>query len=213
MNSTLLVELFTEELPPKALQTLGNAFAELLSNTLRDEGHLAENSIVEGFASPRRLACRITNVAAVSPEKKIQERLLPVKIGLDANGQPTPPLQKKLDSLGLGAISVDQLETINDGKQDVLHISRTQAGKALEESLNKALEVATTKLPIPKVMSYQRPDGSTVHFVRPAHRLVCLHGDKVVSAQVLGLESDRITLGHRSPTAHREAETAKAHRG
>jgi len=92
---------------------------------------------------------------------------------------------------------VDQLETISDGKQDVLHISRTQAGKALEESLNKALEVATTKLPIPKVMSYQRPDGSTVHFVRPAHRLVCLHGDKVVPAQVLGLESDRITLGHR----------------
>ena len=197
MNSTLLVELFTEELPPKALQTLGTAFAELLSKTLRDEGHLADNSAVEGFASPRRLACRITNVAAVSPEKKIQERLLPVKIGLDANGQPTPPLQKKLDSLGLGTIGLDQLETISDGKQDVLHISRTQAGKALEESLNKALEVATTKLPIPKVMSYQRPDGSTVHFVRPAHRLVCLHGDKVVPAQVLGLESDRITLGHR----------------
>jgi len=94
MNSTLLVELFTEELPPKALQTLGTAFAELLSKTLRDEGHLTDNSAVEGFASPRRLACRITNVAAVSPEKKIQERLLPVKIGLDANGQPTPPLQK-----------------------------------------------------------------------------------------------------------------------
>lgn len=197
MNSTLLVELFTEELPPKALQTLGNAFAELLSKTLRDEGHLADNSAVEAFASPRRLACRITNVAAVSPEKKIQERLLPVKIGLDANGQPTPPLQKKLDSLGLGAIAVDQLETISDGKQDVLHISRTQAGKALEDSLTKALDTATTKLPIPKVMSYQRPDGSTVHFVRPAHRLVCLHGDKVVPAQVLGLESDRITLGHR----------------
>jgi glycyl-tRNA synthetase beta chain len=197
MNTTLLVELFTEELPPKALQTLGSAFSELLSNTLRDEGHLADNSVVESFASPRRLACRITHVAAISPEKKIQERLLPVKIGLDANGQATPPLQKKLDSLGLGAIDVSQLETINDGKQDVLHISRTQAGKALEESLNKALEIATTKLPIPKVMSYQRPDGSTVHFVRPAHRLICLHGDKVVPAQVLGLESNRITMGHR----------------
>lgn len=197
MNTTLLVELFTEELPPKALQTLGSAFSELLSNTLRDEGHLADNSVVESFASPRRLACRITHVAAISPEKKIQERLLPVKIGLDANGQATPPLQKKLDSLGLGAIDVSQLETINDGKQDVLHISRTQAGKALEESLNKALEIATTKLPIPKVMSYQRPDGSTVHFVRPAHRLICLHGDKVVPAQVLELESNRITMGHR----------------
>ncbi|HEX4857282.1 MAG TPA: glycine--tRNA ligase subunit beta [Limnobacter sp.] len=197
MNPTLLVELFTEELPPKALQSLGKAFSDLLSNTLREEGHLTEQSMVEGFASPRRLACRITHVAAVSPDKKIQERLLPVKIGLDANGQPTPPLQKKLESLGLGSISVDQLEILNDGKQDVLHISRTQAGKRLEESLNKALEVATTKLPIPKVMSYQRPDGATVHFVRPAHRLLCLHGDAVVPAQVLGLESDRITLGHR----------------
>ena len=197
MNPTLLVELFTEELPPKALQTLGNAFSELLSKTLRDEGYLAESSAVESFASPRRLACRITNVAAISPEKTIQERLLPVKIGLDANGQATPPLQKKLDSLGMGAISVDQFETINDGKQDVLYIARTQAGKALEESLDKALEVATSKLPIPKVMSYQRPDGSTVHFVRPAHRLTCLHGDKVVPAKVLGLESDRITMGHR----------------
>lgn len=197
MNPSLLVELFTEELPPKALQMLGDAFSELLSTTLREEGHLADTSEVQSFASPRRLACRITNVAAISPEKKIQERLLPVKIGLDANGMPTPPLQKKLDSLGLGSVSVDQLETISDGKQDVLHISRMQAGKALEESLQKALEVATTKLPIPKVMSYQRPDGSTVHFVRPVHRLVCLHGDKVVPAQVLGLESNRITLGHR----------------
>ncbi|MCR2746336.1 glycine--tRNA ligase subunit beta [Limnobacter parvus] len=197
MNPTLLVELFTEELPPKALKSLGDAFSELLSKTLRDEGHLSDSSVVESFASPRRLACRISDVAALSPEKKIQERLLPVKIGLDANGLPTPPLQKKLESLGLGSIGVDQLETVNDGKQDVLHISRTQAGKALEESLNKALEVATTKLPIPKVMSYQRPDGSTVHFVRPAHRLSCLHGEQVVRAQLLGLESNRITLGHR----------------
>jgi len=81
------------------------------------------------------LACRVSNVAATSPEKKIQERLLPVKIGLDTNGQPTPPLQKKLDSLGLGAIGVDQLETISDGKQDVLHISRMQAGKAFHHAV------------------------------------------------------------------------------
>lgn len=197
MNPTLLVELFTEELPPKALKTLGTAFSELLSQALREEGHLSDSSVVESFASPRRLACRITDVIAISPEKKIQERLLPAKIGLDANGQPTPPLQKKLDSLGLGGIEVSQLETIHDGKQDVLHISRMQPGKVLEDSLSKALVVATTKLPIPKVMSYQRPDGSTVHFVRPAHRLSCLHGDKVVPAQVLGLESNRITMGHR----------------
>ncbi len=197
MNPTLLVELFTEELPPKALNDLGEAFAELIVNTLKTEGHCSDQSHVDVFASPRRLGCRITDVAGMSPEKAIQERLLPSKIGLDEHGKPTAPLLKKLASLGLEDTSVDQLQAIHDGKQEVLHISRTQAGKALEESLNKALEVATTKLPIPKVMSYQRPDGSTVHFVRPAHRLVALHGDKVVPANVLGLESNRITMGHR----------------
>lgn len=197
MNPTLLVELFTEELPPKALNALGEAFAELIVNTLKSEGHCSERSQVEVFASPRRLGCRVTDVAGVSPEKAIQERLLPSKIGLDEQGKPTPPLLKKLAALGLEGTPVDQLETVHDGKQDVLQISRTQAGKPLHESLNKALEVATTKLPIPKVMSYQRPDGSTVNFVRPAHRLVALHGEKVVPANVLGLESNRITMGHR----------------
>ncbi len=197
MNPTLLVELFTEELPPKALNTLGEAFAELIVNTLKSEGHCSEHSQVDVFASPRRLGCKITDVAALSPEKAIQERLLPSKIGLDEHGQPTAPLLKKLAALGLEDTPVDQLESIHDGKQEVLHISRTQPGKPLDESLNKALEVATTKLPIPKVMSYQRPDGSTVHFVRPAHRLIALHGEKVVPANVLGLESNRITLGHR----------------
>lgn len=197
MNNTLLVELFTEELPPKALNTLGQAFTELLSNALREDGHLLPESQIQAFASPRRLACRITQVAAVAPEKTVQERLLPVKIGLDANGQATRPLLKKLASLGLEHITVDQLQTSSDGKQEVLHISRTQPGKALQESLNRALEQATTKLPIPKVMSYQRPDGSTVHFVRPAHKLLALHGTEVVPAQVLGLQAGRTTLGHR----------------
>jgi glycyl-tRNA synthetase beta chain len=197
MNNTLLVELFTEELPPKALNTLGNAFADLLAQSLRDDGLLNANSSVKALASPRRLACQITQVSAVAPEKTIQERLLPVKIGLDEQGQPSAPLLKKLASLGLENVPVSQLEVLSDGKQDVLHISRTQTGKSLADGLNKALEVATTKLPIPKVMSYQRPDGSTVHFVRPAHSLLALHGDNVLPVQVLGLEAGRTTLGHR----------------
>ncbi|WP_370263850.1 glycine--tRNA ligase subunit beta [Limnobacter sp.] len=197
MNNTLLVELFTEELPPKALKQLGDAFSNLLAEHLRTEGHLAERSVVTTYASPRRLGCKITEVAGTSPDKTLVERLLPVKIGLDAHGKPTPPLLKKLESLGLGQVEVNQLETTHDGKQKVLNIRRTVAGKGLAESLQSALQVATTKLPIPKVMSYQRPDGSTVHFVRPAHRLVALHGSNVVPVQVLGLESNRITGGHR----------------
>lgn len=217
MNNTLLVELFTEELPPKALNTLGTAFAELLSQSLRDDGLLNTNSEVKAFASPRRLACQITQVSAVSPDKTIQERLLPVKIGLDDKGQPTAPLLKKLTSLGLDNVSASQLEVLSDGKQDVLHISRTQAGKTLADALNKALEAATTKLPIPKVMSYQRPDGSTVHFVRPAHSLLALHGEHIVPVQVLGLEAGRSTLGHRflsqGPLSIQNADTYEAQLG
>lgn len=197
MNPTLLVELFTEELPPKALQKLGNAFTDLLSTVLREEGHLHADSVITAYASPRRLACTITQVAAVSPEQTLEERLLPAKIGLDADGKPTAPLLKKLSALGLDNLPVSELKTVSDGKQDVLTVSRTVAGKALAASLDKALQAATTKLPIPKVMSYQRPDGSTVHFVRPAHKLVVLHGDQVVPAQVLGLHSGQVTLGHR----------------
>ncbi|MFN4330137.1 MAG: glycine--tRNA ligase subunit beta [Limnobacter sp.] len=197
MNPTLLVELFTEELPPKALQKLGNAFTDLLSTVLREEGHLHADSVITAYASPRRLACTITQVAAVSPEQTLEERLLPAKIGLDADGKPTAPLLKKLSALGLDNLPVSELKTVSDGKQDVLTVSRTVAGKALAASLDKALQAATTKLPIPKVMSYQRPDGSTVHFVRPAHKLVVLHGDQVVPAQVLGLHSGHVTLGHR----------------
>lgn len=196
-NQSLLVELFTEELPPTALKKLGTAFTDLIATHLKSEGHLNDESIVSSFASPRRLACHITDVAETSPDKEETIRLLPAKIGLDENGQPSAPLLKKLESLGLSHIDPSSLEHRDDGKQVQLYITRTISGKALSESVNAALNVATTKLPIPKVMSYQRPDGSTVHFVRPAHKLVVLHGDKVVPAQVLGLESDRITLGHR----------------
>lgn len=197
MNPSLLVELFTEELPPKALKNLGDAFSSLLSEHLRAEGHLSASSVVSSFASPRRLACHITDVSAKSADKEENARLLPVNIGLDSSGKPTPPLLKKLASIGIENIDASQLERISDGKQEVLFIRRKMEGKALTVSLNTALEQATTKLPIPKVMSYQRPDGSTVHFVRPAHRLIALHGSDVVSAEVLGLKSGRTTLGHR----------------
>lgn len=197
MNNTLLVELFTEELPPKALKQLGQAFADLLATHLRQEDHLSSDSQVEVFASPRRLGCRITGVASVSPTKNLLERLLPAKIGLDSQGQATPPLIKKLESLGLDANAVGTLQTFSDGKQDVLHVNRTVQGKALAQSLQAALEIATSKLPIPKVMSYQRPTGDTVYFVRPAHGLIALLGGDVIAVEVLGLQSGRTTSGHR----------------
>ncbi|MDX1668931.1 MAG: glycine--tRNA ligase subunit beta [Limnobacter sp.] len=196
-TASLLVELFTEELPPTALKKLGQAFADLLSEELRAQGHLSGDSQITPLASPRRLACHITHVLGKSPDKEETTRLLPASIGLDDQGKPTAPLIKKLGSMGLTEADVSKLETIHDGKQDMLHITRNIEGKALESTMAQALQTATTKLPIPKVMSYQRPDGDTVLFVRPAHKLTVLHGEQVVPAQVLGLEADRITLGHR----------------
>lgn len=196
-TASLLVELFTEELPPAALKKLGAAFTDLLVEQLQSEGHLTSESQIESFASPRRLACRITNVAGKSPDKQELARLLPASIGLDNQGKATAPLIKKLASMGLEDIDLSTLQPINDGKQDVLHISRAIVGKTLEQTMVTALQQATTKLPIPKVMSYQRPDGETVHFVRPAHKLTVLHGDQVIPAQILGLEANRITMGHR----------------
>ncbi len=197
MNPTLLVELFTEELPPKALNNLGQSFASTLAETLNKLNYLDPDSQVQAFASPRRLAVLITQVANTSPDQPVQEKLLPAAIGLDAQRQPTPPLVKKLKSLGLEGIAADQLETINDGKQDQLIYRYIAPGKNLTDGLQTALETAIAKLPIPKVMTYQRPDGESVQFVRPAHKLLALHGTEVVPLKILGIESGRQTMGHR----------------
>ena len=197
MNPTLLVELFTEELPPKALNNLGNAFASALAEHLTKLNYLATASQVKAYASPRRLAVQITDVATTSPDQAVQEKLLPAAIGLDANGQATAPLLKKLKALGLEHVDVASLEKISDGKQEQLVYKFVAPGKNLSEGLQAALEYAITKLPIPKVMGYQRPTGETVHFVRPAHRLLALHGSEVVPLSILGLQSGRETLGHR----------------
>ncbi|MES2103458.1 MAG: glycine--tRNA ligase subunit beta [Pseudomonadota bacterium] len=197
MNQTLLVELFTEELPPKALAKLGEAFAAGIVNGLNSRGFLESDSVATSYASPRRLAVSITNVRATSPDKLMREKVLPVSVALDADGKPTAPLAKKLAALGFPDLQVSQLERAADGKADSFFYSYTAAGTALAPSLQAALEDSVAKLPIPKVMSYQRPDGSTVQFVRPVHKLIALHGSDIVPLALLGLNSGRITLGHR----------------
>ncbi|MES2070355.1 MAG: glycine--tRNA ligase subunit beta [Pseudomonadota bacterium] len=197
MNQTLLVELFTEELPPKALAKLGEAFAAGIVNGLKSRDFLEADSIVNSYASPRRLAVSITNVRATSPDKMMREKVLPVSVALDAEGKPTAPLAKKLAALGFPDLAVSQLERAADGKAESFFYSYTAPGSALAPSLQAALEDSVAKLPIPKVMSYQRPDGSTVQFVRPVHRMIALYGSDIVPLTLLGLSSDRITLGHR----------------
>ncbi len=195
--STLTVELFTEELPPKALKRLGESFAAAIADGLAQRGFRQADSQVTAFATPRRLAVSITRVLARSPDQTQRVKLLPVAVGFDAAGQPTMALLKKLASLDLDAESIASLERASDGKALALFISRTVAGELLCAGLEEVVAGAIDKLPIPKVMTYQRADGVTVKFARPAHRLLALHGADVVPIRALGLTADRVTGGHR----------------
>jgi glycyl-tRNA synthetase beta chain len=193
----LLVELFVEELPPKALKKLGESFAATLAAKLKASGLVGE-CIVTPFASPRRLAVHVANVAAKAADKPVQQKLMPVAVALDANGNPTPALLKKLAALGQDASVVPALKRQMDGKAEALFLDSIVPGATLQEGLQTALEAALAALPIPKVMSYQLADGwSSVNFVRPAHKLVALHGTDVVPISVLGLTAGRATQGHR----------------
>jgi glycyl-tRNA synthetase beta chain len=197
MNQTLLVELQTEELPPKALVKLGAAFAAGIEAGLKARGFLEDGSVATPYTTPRRLAVSITDVRAKSPDKSIREKVLPVSVALDKEGKPTAPLAKKLAALGFPDLAVDQLERASDGKAESFFYTYTAPGSELAGALQPVLEETVAKLPIPKVMSYQRPDGETVQFVRPVHTLLALFGDQVLPLTLLGLSSGRETLGHR----------------
>ena len=197
-QKNLLVELFVEELPPKALNKLGLTFAELLFENLQALGLLDTSSVVTPYATPRRLAMHATGVEAIASDKTSVQKLMPVSVGLDANGQATPALIKRLNGLGLDESAVKQLSRQMDGKNEALFIELTQKGLTLKDGLQQALSETIAKLPIPKVMSYQLADGwSNVNFVRPAHGLLAMHGNEVLAVTVLGLSATKQTQGHR----------------
>ncbi|MEY2683913.1 MAG: Glycine--tRNA ligase beta subunit, partial [Pseudomonadota bacterium] len=206
-TQNLLVELFVEELPPKALQKLGDAFAGVLAEQLKAQGLAATDAVVTPFASPRRLAVHLTAVATRAADKAVSQKLMPVSVGLDATGAPTPALLKRLAGLGADASAVPGLKRAMDGKAEALFIDSVQPGVDLAVGLQKALDEAIAKLPIPKVMAYQLESGcelpgwTSVDFVRPAHGLVALHGADVVPIKALGLASGRHTHGHRFEAA------------
>ncbi len=220
-TKNLLVELFVEELPPKALKKLGEAFANALADSLKAQGLAAKDAVVANFASPRRLAAHVTAVASQAADKAVSQKLMPVTVGLDASGHATPALLKRLQGLGAGPEAVTGLKRAMDGKAEALFFESLVTGATLAAGLQKALEEAIAKLPIPKVMSYQLESGcelpgwSSVSFVRPAHGLVALHGADVVPLQVLGLHSGNTTQGHRfeasvSPVVIKDADSYAA---
>ncbi|CAN7220660.1 glycine--tRNA ligase subunit beta [Acidovorax sp. LjRoot129] len=210
-TQNLLVELFVEELPPKVLQKLGDAFATVLGDQLKALGLASAASVVTPFASPRRLAAHVTAVADKAADKAVQQKLMPVTVGLDASGNASPALLKKLQALGADvsdpAAAVAALKRAQDGKAEALFYDSVVPGATLQEGLQKALLEALAKLPIPKVMSYQLetdcelPGWTSVNFVRPAHGLVALHGSTVVPVKALGLSAGNSTQGHRFEAA------------
>jgi glycyl-tRNA synthetase beta chain len=220
-TQNLLVELFVEELPPKALKKLGDAFATVLADQLKAQGLAPADAQVTAFASPRRLAAQVAGVLARAADKAVSQKLMPVSVGLTADGQPTPALLKRLGALGADASAVAGLKRAPDGKAEALFYDSVAPGAELAPGLQKALDEAIAKLPIPKVMSYQLetdcelPGWSSVNFVRPAHGLVALHGSSVVPVKALGLTSGNTTQGHRfeaavSPVVLKDADSYAA---
>ena len=194
----LLVELVCEELPPKALKKLGESFAATLVASLHAQGLVGADALAKSFASPRRLGVHVEGVSAKAADRALQQKLMPAAVAFDKDGNASPALLKKLASLGFGPEAVRSLKRLPDGKAESLFVDQTVAGATLAEGLQKAIDETLAKLPIPKVMTYQLEDGWTdVKFVRPAHRLVALHGADVVPVTALGRAADRVTQGHR----------------
>jgi glycyl-tRNA synthetase beta chain len=196
-QAPLLVELLTEELPPKALARLGDAFAEGVVERLAARDLIDGVPSFERYATPRRLAVVVKNVRAVAPERHVREKVLPVSVALDANGEPTAPLAKKLAALGFPGFAVSDLERASDGKAEAFFLRYAAPGATLADGLQATLDETLAKLPIPKVMTYQRPDGTNVQFVRPVQRLTVLHGEHVVPVTAFGIDAGDTTLGHR----------------
>ena len=227
---SLVVEIVTEELPPKALKALGEAFASTVTDELRKSGVLTHDSVASGYATPRRLAVAITNVRAKAPDAEAVDKLMPVKVAL-AEGKPSEALRRKLASLGRAELAdalrlspaesgADDVYVASDGKADYVYLRRRVEGAALAQALQDALDVALSRLPIPKLMRYAAPGHyyNDVEFARPAHRLVALHGGDVMPVRALGLDASDVSAGHRFlaradvriPTAEAYASTLEA---
>jgi glycyl-tRNA synthetase beta chain len=200
-SATLLIEVFTEELPPKSLRRLGDAFSEGIFAALKAAGLATDSSKVTGFATPRRLAVQVTEVLNQAPDYPVREKLLPTSIAFDAEGKATPPLLKKLGALGYADIDLATLEKSGEGKNEALYLNVVAKGAALEQTAQTALEQTLSKLPIAKMMHYQvlQKDGelADVQFARPAHGIIALHGGSTLNISALGIDAGNQTEGHR----------------
>ena len=199
MKHTLLVELLTEELPPKALSSLGLAFAQGVKAGLAEAAFAAHDPAESSsaLATPRRLAVLVSDVLAVQPERTLERKGPYVAQGLDGHGQPTQALLGFARSCGA---AVEALDKSADGKGEFFVYRATKRGEPLEAHLPRIVEQALSKLPTPKLMRWGSGDAQ---FVRPVHGLMMLLGKRLISGEVLGLTSTNHTIGHRSMTARK----------
>lgn len=191
MSADFLVEIGTEELPPKALLTLSNAFRDSILAQLKQE-QLGFKT-VKTFASPRRLAITITELQTETPAKEIVAWGPPIKVSFDDDGKPTKAAEAFAKKNG---IAINDLDTKieNDGKQDKLCHRATEPGKNTTDLLGPIIETSLGSLPIPKRMRW---GTSREEFVRPIHWVVMLLGKTVVDTTVMGLTASNISRGHR----------------
>jgi glycyl-tRNA synthetase beta chain len=194
----LLIELLTEELPPKSQKQLGIAFAKSVKEFLVKHQLVSETSEDSIFSTPRRIGVYLKDVKGEAANQNTSIKLMPASIGLDVSGKPTEALLKKLHGIGLDEKALNIITKKNENNSEILYVDKDVEGAKLKDVIAECISSSLTRLPIKKMMSYQLSDGwTTVNFVRPAHGLVILHGANIIKTNVLGIESNRSTLGHR----------------
>ncbi|WP_366939826.1 glycine--tRNA ligase subunit beta [uncultured Gilliamella sp.] len=189
MQKTFLVEIGTEELPPKSLRTLAQSFAANFIEQL-DNANL-EHGEVLWYASPRRLALKVLNLNDTQPDSQIVKRGPAVSAAFDQAGNPTKAAEGWARGCG---ISVDQAERVQTDKGEWLSYTQYQKGQAVVDLLCDMVKAALSKLPIPKPMRWA---ARQVEFIRPSHTVTMLYGDELVPGTILDIQSNRIIRGHR----------------
>ena len=188
-TQNFLVEIGTEELPPKALKTLATSFADNVEAELNQAGLSFDK--IEWFAAPRRLAVKVLNLATQQPSKEIEKRGPAVSAAFDAEGKPTKAAEGWARGCG---ITVEQAERISTDKGEWLVHRAKIEGQPTKNLLNDIVANALAKLPIPKPMRWA---DKTVQFIRPVHTVTMLLGDELIEGEILGVASARTIRGHR----------------
>ena len=196
VKDNLLIELFTEELPPDSLESLSDQFGKTITSELLSKNLIATSDF-QTYATPRRIAVNIKSVIKEAEDEERLIKLMPYSVGFDEHNNPTQPLIKKLSSID-DAIKTEDLEIIEENNKKFIYVLKKIKGFRLEDSLGDIIKNALKKLAIKKVMSYQLKDGWTsVNFVRPMRGLIVLHGKQILNVSILGCSSSNTTLGHR----------------